>query len=111
MKHTAIKSTFMRTAAMMLLTLGTTVSSSAQYYMNVFPKNGQKIRYVVADIDSINFSYQSASFDDYDYVDLGLSVNWATCNVGAGNFVEDFGDFFAWGETEKKVIILGQHMI
>ena len=35
------------------------------------------------------------------YVDLGLSVKWATCNVGAGN-PEDYGDYYAWGETETK---------
>lgn len=35
----------------------------------------------------------------YEYVDLGLSVKWATCNVGA-NSPEDYGDYFAWGETE-----------
>ncbi len=32
------------------------------------------------------------------YVDLGLSVNWATCNIGA-EFPEEYGDYFAWGET------------
>jgi hypothetical protein len=37
----------------------------------------------------------------HDYVDLGLSVKWATCNVGATK-PEDFGDYFAWGETEPK---------
>ena len=31
-------------------------------------------------------------------VDLGLSVKWATCNVGAAN-PWDYGDYFAWGET------------
>ena len=35
------------------------------------------------------------------YVDLGLSVKWATCNVGATS-PEDYGDYFAWGETEPK---------
>ena len=35
------------------------------------------------------------------YVDLGLSVEWATCNVGANNAWE-VGDYFAWGETEPK---------
>lgn len=34
-------------------------------------------------------------------VDLGLSVKWATCNVGAEK-PEDYGDYFAWGETEPK---------
>ena len=36
-----------------------------------------------------------------EYVDLGLSVNWATCNVGASR-PEDYGDFYAWGEIETK---------
>ena len=35
------------------------------------------------------------------YVDLGLSVKWATCNVGATT-PEEYGDYFAWGETETK---------
>lgn len=35
----------------------------------------------------------------YEYVDLGLSVKWATMNVGA-NAPEEYGDYFAWGETE-----------
>ncbi|MBR5936460.1 MAG: Ig-like domain-containing protein [Bacteroidaceae bacterium] len=35
----------------------------------------------------------------YDYVDLGLSVNWATFNVGANN-PKEYGDYFAWGEIE-----------
>ena len=37
----------------------------------------------------------------HEYVDLGLSVKWATCNIGARR-PEDFGDYFAWGETDKK---------
>ena len=37
----------------------------------------------------------------YKAVDLGLSVKWATCNVGASR-AEDYGDYFAWGETAKK---------
>ena len=38
-----------------------------------------------------------------DYVDLGLPSGtlWATCNVGA-NSPEDYGDYFAWGETGTK---------
>ena len=41
---------------------------------------------------------QSVSEADHESVDLGLSVKWATCNVGADK-PEDSGDFFAWGET------------
>ena len=35
------------------------------------------------------------------YVDLGLSVKWATCNIGAAT-PEGYGDYFAWGETTPK---------
>ncbi|MBP3455698.1 MAG: hypothetical protein J6K38_05480 [Alistipes sp.] len=43
----------------------------------------------------------SGTIDGHDYVDLGLSVKWATCNVGASS-PEDPGDYFAWGETMAK---------
>ncbi len=37
----------------------------------------------------------------YYYVDLGLSVKWATCNIGA-NYPWNDGDYYAWGETNTK---------
>ena len=41
--------------------------------------------------------------DNHVYVDLGLpsGLLWATCNVGADS-PEDYGDYFAWGETQPK---------
>ena len=40
--------------------------------------------------------------DCVEVVDLGLSVMWATCNVGAES-PEDYGDYFEWGEVEPKI--------
>ena len=42
---------------------------------------------------------------EHEYVDLGLPSGtlWATCNVGA-NAPEEYGDYFAWGETEPKEV-------
>ena len=37
----------------------------------------------------------------HEYVDMGLSVKWANCNVGASR-PEEYGDYFAWGETQPK---------
>ena len=37
----------------------------------------------------------------HDYVDLGLSVKWATCNVGASQ-PHGYGNYYAWGETTTK---------
>ena len=36
-----------------------------------------------------------------DAIDLGLSVKWMSCNLGATR-PEEYGDYFAWGETEPK---------
>lgn len=50
-----------------------------------------------------NFAYNGGSGGDDDYVDLGLpsGLLWATRNVGASR-PEDYGDYFAWGETQMK---------
>ena len=40
----------------------------------------------------------SGTINGHDYVDLGLSVKWATCNVGA-TIPEDYGNYYQWGAT------------
>lgn len=44
---------------------------------------------------------QTAKETPADAVDLGLSVKWASHNVGARK-AEDYGDYYAWGDTETK---------
>jgi len=39
----------------------------------------------------------------HEWVDLGLSVCWATMNVGASS-PGDYGDYYAWGETSTKSV-------
>ena len=39
--------------------------------------------------------------EHYEYIDLGLSVKWATCNLGATQPWE-YGDHYAWGEITTK---------
>lgn len=34
-------------------------------------------------------------------VDLGLSVKWACCNIGA-EIPEEYGSYYAWGDPEEK---------
>ena len=43
----------------------------------------------------------SGNVGNYNYVDLGLSVKWATYNIGASK-PSEYGDYFAWGETKTK---------
>ena len=40
----------------------------------------------------------SGIIDGHEYVDLGLSVKWATCNLGAQE-PNQIGELYAWGET------------
>lgn len=49
---------------------------------------------------SVDYSY-SGKENGHEYVDLGLSVKWATCNVGAKTPSES-GNYYAWGETKVK---------
>lgn len=51
--------------------------------------------------------YTSSINSGHIYVDLGLSVNWATCNIGALS-PEEFGDYYSWGETETYYASGGQ---
>jgi hypothetical protein len=50
--------------------------------------------------------YQDVPYDmiggNSEYVDLGLSVKWATRNVGAAG-PEEIGGYYSWGETETKL--------
>ncbi len=43
----------------------------------------------------------TGTLNGYDYVDLGLSVKWATCNVGALT-PSEYGDYYGWGEISLK---------
>ena len=43
----------------------------------------------------------TGTLNGYDWVDLGLSVKWATKNVGASS-PSDYGGYYAWGETQTK---------
>ncbi len=43
----------------------------------------------------------TGTHNGHEWVDLGLSVKWATMNIGAYS-PEDYGDYFAWGETKPK---------
>ena len=57
--------------------------------------------WTLSDQCTVSVIEESNSNVEPEYVDLGLSVKWATYNVGATK-PEEYGDYFAWGETEIK---------
>ena len=71
--------------------------------VNVHFKNGQTINYPSDNVDYVDFSEKTPSptLTAGAVVDLGLSVYWASCNLGAEK-PEESGDYYAWGETKPK---------
>ena len=71
--------------------------------VNVHFKNGQTIQYPSSNVDYVDFSEKAAdpTVSAGQVVDLGLSVYWASCNVGAES-PETVGERYAWGETKTK---------
>ena len=55
----------------------------------------------VSEVSAPQHKHTRGNHNGHEWVDLGLSVKWATCNIGADS-PEDYGDYFAWGETETK---------
>lgn len=57
---------------------------------------------LMSNLDGYEFT-TSGKIGEHAYVDLELpsGLYWATCNIGA-KLPMEAGDFFAWGETEKK---------
>ena len=70
-----------------------------KYYVCAYAKCGQECYY--GDIKSFT---TLTGLDSHDYVDFGLPSGtlWAKCNIGA-NAPEEYGDYFAWGETESRI--------
>jgi hypothetical protein len=66
------------------------------YVMQIIKTASGDVKIPLSEIDSISFVKPVG-----DAVDLGLSVRWASYNVGA-NSSEDYGGYYAWGETEEK---------
>ena len=78
------------------------ISSTAQT-INIHFKNGQKVQFTEENVDHVDFSPKpdDPTLTPGELVDLGLSVKWASCNLGASTPTE-FGGYYAWGETSTK---------
>ena len=81
----------------------TNLELNTKYYVRAYATNevGTSYGEEVSFTTLAAYSPATGSSNGYGYVDLGLSVKWATYNVGA-NAPEEYGDYFAWGETTTK---------
>ena len=86
------------------------LTASTTYYYQAFAIRdgwdfGQEVSFTTAISEQQETSYSepTGNMDGYGYVDLGLpsGLLWAYSNIGATN-PEDYGNYYAWGETETK---------
>lgn len=96
----------MRKYIFTILFAAAAVSLSAQN-VTVYSKDGNRTDFKEGEVASIEFNAPEriplATPTGVEAVDLGLSVKWATCNVGATK-AGDTGAFLAWGEKEEKAL-------
>ncbi len=73
------------------------------YYCLECSDENRSIRTSILSFSTLEVSCCDGEIGGYEYVDLGLpsGLKWATCNVGS-TLPTDYGDYFAWGETEIK---------
>lgn len=77
----------------------TSLSDGTTYYVRAYAINSEGTTYG----SQVTFTTLKSPFENgHEYVDLGLSVKWATMNVGA-NSPEDHGEEYAWGELTTKL--------
>lgn len=78
------------------------LSANAQT-LNIHFKNGQKVQFPDSQVDYVDFTAKpdDPTLTPGDAIDLGLSVKWASCNLGASSPTEA-GEYYAWGETSPK---------
>ncbi len=71
--------------------------------LNIHFKNGTTVEFNKDLVDHVDFSEKPAppTLTTSESVDLGLSVKWASCNLGATK-PEQYGNYYAWGETSPK---------
>ena len=71
--------------------------------VNVHFNNGQTVQFNSDQVKYVDFSEKEPepTLTTGDAVDLGLSVYWASCNLGASK-PEEGGHYYAWGETWTK---------
>ena len=83
----------------------TGLQPNTKYYVRAYAVNKKGTAYgeQVSFTKKESISNPTGTENGYGYVDLGLSVKWATCNVGATK-PEEYGDYFAWGETAPKEV-------
>lgn len=84
----------------------TNLKPNTRYYIRAYAENPKGISYgTVVSVTTQTVDgkepWEPTKPDEDGAVDLGLSVKWAACNLGATS-PEEYGNYYAWGEVETK---------
>lgn len=91
---------------MFVILLCVNISVNAQEYLYIHQTDGTENYFKIDEIEEVNFDKTSISVlpippsaetiihNGHEAVDIGLSVKWASCNIGALE-PEGRGDYFA----------------
>lgn len=87
----------MKKALLLIAALGAVVSC------NLFNGGNKKGNEGPAPADTLEITEPIVEEPAFKAVDLGLSVKWAECNLGAST-PEEYGDYYAWGDVETLYV-------
>lgn len=79
----------------------TDLESDCVYYAKAFVIYAGDMGEDYGDVISFR-TLENPAYPHHEYVDLGTSVKWATCNIGA-SAPEQSGDFYSFAESETKI--------
>lgn len=95
----------MKKTLLLFILLVTVLAAGAQEKKTIYVwKNGSRV--VIQDVDSVTYAKTVTTMAKVPVpqaVDLGLSVKWASCNLGASR-PEQAGNYYAWAETTPKQV-------
>lgn len=79
------------------------LDASTTYYYRAYAIDGENYYYGETKSFTTKEKATTGTLNGHEWVDLGLpsGTKWATCNVGAST-PEEYGGYFAWGETTEK---------
>ncbi|MBO4464172.1 MAG: fibronectin type III domain-containing protein [Prevotella sp.] len=99
-KGSAVTTSIVTSGNVFTITL-TNLTEQTTYYYRAFVKD-YKTTYL-GETKSFTTPKNPVDYNGHAWVDLGLpsGTKWATMNVGASK-PEEYGDYYAWGETTTK---------
>lgn len=92
-----------------LVVLGLNCAAQNKKVMEFYLHGEQQLVVNMSGIDSVVWVARDTTPDEPqpEAIDLGLSVKWASFNVGAKK-PEEYGDYFEWGEPTTSITIVNE---